>query len=139
MQYHAQIDAKSVSKTDILEVVLMPKTLKHRCHYFLRKKQRFLEANDDLSLQSMKVYPSELVQSHTESDKPIEESFEKNMISIKLKGGYSSVFSYLEKIENLQWNVYWQDVKYSVDDYPTAEVDIHLYTLSIIEEHGHDV
>ena len=51
-----------------------------------------------------------------------------------LKGDYSSVFDYLKKIEALQWSVFWQDVKYSVDVYPQAVVDIHLYTLSIIED-----
>jgi MSHA biogenesis protein MshJ len=95
-----------------------------------------LEANDGLSLQSMKVYPSEIVKA-TSANSSMKDSFEKNMISMSLKGGYSSVFSYLKKIESLKWSIYWQDVKYSVVDYPVAEVDIHLYTLSIVEEGDH--
>ena len=93
-----------------------------------------LEANNDLSLQSMKVYPSEIVKANVRSGSSVEDSFEKNMIAISLRGGYSSVLSYLRKIEGLEWSVYWQDVKYSVNNYPMADVDIHLYTLSIVED-----
>jgi MSHA biogenesis protein MshJ len=55
------------------------------------------------------------------------------VISLTLKGRYASVFDYLKEIESLNWNVFWQDVKYKVEQNPDATVTIHLYTLSIIE------
>lgn len=96
-----------------------------------------LSANDKLSLESLKVYPSEVIQRENQSTQKMDDAFEKNIISMRLKGDYSSVFDYLKKIEALQWSVFWQDVKYSVDVYPQAMVDIHLYTLSIIEDTSH--
>lgn len=91
-----------------------------------------LSANQSLSLESLKVYPSEMIKKNYSGT--FTDTFEKNVISLTLKGSYSSVFDYLKKIESLKWSVFWQDVSYSVDAYPSAVVTIHLYTLSIIED-----
>jgi hypothetical protein len=92
-----------------------------------------LKANSQLSLESLKVYPSEIIKNDGKSDGSFEDAFEKSMISITLKGTYSSIFSYLKKIESLDWSVFWEDVEYSVDEYPVANVTIQIYTLSVIE------
>lgn len=92
-----------------------------------------LTANNQLSLESLKVYPSELIKEKSNNNEEFEDAFEKSMISLTLKGTYSSIFDYLKKIEALEWSVFWEDVEYSVDQYPVAKVTIQLYTLSIIE------
>ena len=92
-----------------------------------------LKANSQLSLESLKVFPSEILKDDGGSDGGFEDAFEKSMISITLKGTYSSIFSYLKKIESLEWSIFWEDVVYSVDEYPVASVTIKIYTLSIIE------
>ncbi len=92
-----------------------------------------LSTNNDLSLESLKVYPAELIKKKESSTGDFTNIFEKNVISLTLKGSYASVFDYLKEIESLKWNVFWQDVKYKVEQYPEATVVIHLYTLSIIE------
>jgi MSHA biogenesis protein MshJ len=92
-----------------------------------------LSANKELSLESLKVYPSELIKEKSNNNDDFEDAFEKSMISLTLKGNYASIFDYLKKIEALKWSVFWEDVEYSVDQYPTAKVTIQLYTLSIIE------
>ena len=97
-----------------------------------------LSANDRLSLESLKVYPAEIIQRKNVNTQRLDDAFEKSIISMKLKGDYANVFDYLKKIESLRWSVFWQDVKYIVDAYPQAVVEIKLYTLSIIEE-GHSV
>ena len=98
-----------------------------------------LSANNELSLESLKVYPAELIKKKESSTGDFTNIFEKNVISISLKGNYSSVFDYLKEIESLKWNVFWQNVKYQVDQYPDATVTIHLYTLSIIEDERYAV
>lgn len=95
-----------------------------------------LQANQDLSLESLKVYPAEVIKKKNNETSSFEDAFEKNVIALELKGSYSSVFDYLKKIETLKWSVFWQDVKYSVQEYPMASVQIQLYTLSIIESAG---
>jgi MSHA biogenesis protein MshJ len=93
-----------------------------------------LTSNKQLSVESLKVYPSELIKENTSSNDDFEDAFEKSMISLTLKGSYASIFDYLKKVEALKWSVFWEDVEYSVDQYPIATVTIQLYTLSIIEE-----
>lgn len=93
-----------------------------------------LSSNGDLSLESLNVYPAELIKKKQSGNSEFTDIFEKNVIALSLKGSYSSVFDYLKKVEALDWNVFWQDVKYQVDQYPEAIVTIHLYTLSIIED-----
>jgi len=92
-----------------------------------------LTANNQLTLESLKVFPAEILKKQTTDEKSFEDAFEKNVIALSLKGDYASVFDYLTKIEALDWSVFWQEVKYVVEDYPVATVDIKLYTLSIIE------
>ena len=92
-----------------------------------------LKANNQLSLESLKVYPSEIIKKDSQKDGSFEDAFEKIMISMTLKGTYSSIFMYLKKIESLNWSVFWENVEYSVDEHPIANVTIQIYTLSIIE------
>jgi MSHA biogenesis protein MshJ len=93
-----------------------------------------LSANQSLSLESLKVYPAELIRKKDTKNGDFTGVFEKNVIALTLKGNYASVFDYLKKIEALTWSVFWQDVQYKVDQYPAAVVTIQLYTLSIIED-----
>ncbi|MGS2717660.1 hypothetical protein ACVBE9_05765 [Eionea flava] len=93
-----------------------------------------LTANSQLSLESLKVYPSEIIRNDRGKEGSFEDAFEKSMIAMTLTGTYSSIFSYLKKMEELKWSVFWEDVEYSVVDYPMATITIQIYTLSIIEE-----
>ncbi|ODS23339.1 hypothetical protein AB835_09285 [Candidatus Endobugula sertula] len=92
-----------------------------------------LSANNRLTLESLRVHPSEIVKREGVNEYNAGGAFEKNTISLKLKGDYVNVFDYLKKIESLEWSVFWEDINYIVESYPQAMVDIKLYTLSIIE------
>lgn len=92
-----------------------------------------LTANSRLSLESLNVYPSEIIKNDRVKEGSFEDAFEKSTISMTLTGTYSSIFAYLQKIEALEWSVFWERVEYTVTEYPLANVTIHIYTLSIIE------
>jgi MSHA biogenesis protein MshJ len=47
-----------------------------------------------------------------------------------LKGNYFSIRAYLDYIEKLNWQIYWNSLEYKVDKYPNAIVEIKFYTLS---------
>ena len=47
-----------------------------------------------------------------------------------MEGRYFDIQAYLESIETLPWQFYWKKFSYRVIDYPMAEVEIELYTLS---------
>ena len=43
---------------------------------------------------------------------------------------FNQVVQFLVALERLPWRFYWQDLNYSVDHYPNAEVILRVYTLS---------
>jgi MSHA biogenesis protein MshJ len=91
-----------------------------------------LSSNHELSLESLRLSPVEIIRKKRSDVSSFEDAFEKNVISLTLKGNYSSIFDYLKKVEKLSWGVFWQDVNYRVASYPTVIVNIELYTLSIV-------
>lgn len=93
-----------------------------------------LEANSQLTLQSLKVYPSELISNDKEGRDSVKNVFKKSKMELTLSGKYMYIFDYFKKIESLEWSVFWDEVEYSVDQYPIASVTIRLYTLSIVED-----
>ena len=47
-----------------------------------------------------------------------------------VEGDFFSIQNYLEEIESLEWRFYWKRFDYLVQEFPTAKVEIELYTLS---------
>jgi MSHA biogenesis protein MshJ len=39
--------------------------------------------------------------------------------------------SYLEKIESMPWDLYWENVQLDVEKYPQARIVITVFTLSL--------
>lgn len=54
----------------------------------------------------------------------------KHTMVLKLEGSYFQIKAFIESVEQLPWKFYWQDFDYSVRAYPTAELEITLFTLS---------
>lgn len=52
-------------------------------------------------------------------------------INIRLEGDYFSVLRFVEAIEAMPDRLYWKRLDYQVGDYPQAEIELELYTLSI--------
>ncbi len=51
-------------------------------------------------------------------------------IQLVFKGNYMSTKDYLTNLEQLPWKFYWQSFNYEVQKYPTALVQLNIYTLS---------
>ena len=54
-------------------------------------------------------------------------------ISIVLEGTYFEVLDFLAALESLEWRFYWEGLDYKVINYPSASVQVEIYTLSISE------
>jgi len=52
-------------------------------------------------------------------------------IEIEFYGDFKSTVSYLEAVEALPWRFYWEEVSYTVEEYPRALVKVIIYTLSL--------
>lgn len=51
-------------------------------------------------------------------------------VTLIFEGSYFAIQQYLEKLETLPWQFYWKKFDYLVGDYPTASVELEIYTLS---------
>jgi MSHA biogenesis protein MshJ len=54
----------------------------------------------------------------------------KHSVLIRVSGTYAELVKLLQDIESLQWKFYWDSLNYTVKQYPNAEIDIQVFTLS---------
>jgi len=54
----------------------------------------------------------------------------KHGVLIRVAGSYSQLIQLMTEIEALQWKFYWESLDYTVKQYPNAEIDIRVFTLS---------
>jgi len=95
-----------------------------------------LKSNELLKLRELIVLPVEKITlasagNNLENNLQGNASVYKYTVSIKLSGSYFEIVKYLQALEALAWNFYWQGIEYNVDVYPLAKVDITLFTLSV--------
>ena len=51
-------------------------------------------------------------------------------VTLVFEGSYFDIQKYLEKVESLPWQFYWNKFDYLVNEYPKATVELKIYTLS---------
>ena len=54
----------------------------------------------------------------------------KHGLKIRFEGSFFDTRDFLISAEQMGWKLYWQEIQFVVDEYPKAQVDIELFTLS---------
>ena len=54
----------------------------------------------------------------------------KHGVVLHLRGDYFRVLNLIKSLENLSWKFYWESLDYKVVDYPDAEIELRVFTLS---------
>lgn len=54
-------------------------------------------------------------------------------ILLTIEGNYHDIHQFLKQAEQLPWRFYWQKFNYRVNQYPTAQLELKLITLSLSE------
>lgn len=91
--------------------------------------EKVLAKSDKLTLREMRsIPPIQMLQ--LEEEDTAQTNLYQHGVMLTMQGSYFDIQQYLESIESLQWQFYWKKFSYRVTDYPLAEVDIELYTLS---------
>ncbi|MGH1371215.1 MAG: hypothetical protein ACRBBW_04210 [Cellvibrionaceae bacterium] len=54
----------------------------------------------------------------------------KHAVEVQWGGGYFETQRFISALEELPWRLYWDNLNYSVTDYPNANVSLQVYTLS---------
>ena len=55
-------------------------------------------------------------------------------MKIRMSADYPSLMSYLQRLDSMQWKLYWQSLEYTVENYPSGELYLEVFTLSTREE-----
>lgn len=58
----------------------------------------------------------------------------KHAFEIELEATYGSALAYLKRLDDLQWQLFWQDLRYETTTYPRGMLKIKIYTLSMSKE-----
>jgi MSHA biogenesis protein MshJ len=74
-----------------------------------------------------------LVDVQSESAAPEATGIFKHSFRIELQGSFNQTLAYLRALETLPWQFRWDEVKITMQDYPTADVVITVHTLSLQE------
>lgn len=62
-------------------------------------------------------------------DVPREEDMDSIRYTLILKGNFYAIVEYLQRIEHLKWELYWDKLTYEVQTYPLGLVTVEFYTL----------
>lgn len=54
----------------------------------------------------------------------------KHGVLIRVAGSYPQLIQLMTELEALQWKFYWESLDYTVKQYPNAEIEIRVFTLS---------
>jgi MSHA biogenesis protein MshJ len=66
----------------------------------------------------------------SEADKKAVTALYRHGVTFVFEGNYKDIQRYLETLEALPWQFYWQKFDYSVVEHPIARVELEIYTLS---------
>ncbi|MGX5913115.1 type II secretion system protein GspM [Aliidiomarina sp. Khilg15.8] len=55
-------------------------------------------------------------------------------VEVTVEGEYLALRAYVERLQSLPFEYYWQGLRYEVQDYPTAQLTVTLYALSTSKE-----
>lgn len=98
--------------------------------------EQVLNKNDRLKLVALNTLPVSLL-IEPSADAPagqtggLERQIYKHGVKITVRGSYADLLQYLTALEKLPAQMYWGAAKMDVVQYPTVEITLTLYTLSL--------
>jgi len=93
--------------------------------------EEMLSRNQHLQLVSLKSLPPSTVTAGDEQSISAEREFFKHGVEISVRGGYFDLLEYLVQLEKLPTQIFWGKASLKVDSYPTSQLTVTLYTLSL--------
>lgn len=87
-----------------------------------------LSSGAGIKIKSAQAAPVELVYQDPQNENS---GIFKHRLQLVLVGSYFQIRDYFEQIEGLPWSFYWSRMDYRVSEYPQAELQLEIYTLSL--------
>lgn len=94
-----------------------------------------LKQKTNLRLVRLESKPAEYVYAGTpvKENKNTQAGLYRHGFRIELVGSYINTLSYLQALEELSWDFYWDGIDVEIIKYPQAKIVLHLHTLSLKE------
>jgi len=128
VQNMRRLVGKTIKKEqDLMEGFIPPKRM-------TRVLQDLLNINGKLTLgrlESLGVSP--LVLTTDEQAPTAQSQVYKHGIRMVFEGDFFTILKYLQAVEAMPWNLYWDKLDYHVLSYPQARVTLTVHTLSLHE------
>lgn len=119
-------------KNDRLEEELGPlrqQVLSRR--QFMDLLRGLAENAKDIRLASLRELPKESEDAQQgRGEKKRSRVLDKHRLNLELEGDYISLASFLAKLEQSEWPIFWSSLDYQLTAYPRATMNLNLYTLA---------
>lgn len=92
--------------------------------------QTVLERAQDLRLIALENIEPEPLNVSTEGE-PVETDAYRHGLRIELEGSFADTLAYLQQLEALPWDFYWDRLEIIAGEYPKNRISIEVYTISI--------
>lgn len=98
--------------------------------------EQVLAEQEGLQLQRLRTLEPRVLNSPPDDSEVASSAFPvyAHGFAVEFSGGYFETLKYLESLEKLQSQFYWDLVDFQVDEYPQSRVRLELHTLSLSEE-----
>lgn len=133
-QYRRKLDDIDNELRSLTDELISPNKMR-------KALQDMLQLSSGVELISFDALaPEQLIKDELSTEKALQQSSSKKIdlyrhtIRISLKGSYFQLRDYLKNVEQLSWSFYWHEFDYTVDDYPSAILNIEMYSLSTTKE-----
>ncbi|MDT8452955.1 MAG: hypothetical protein RQ936_09470 [Gammaproteobacteria bacterium] len=95
--------------------------------------EQILKSQPELKFISLENKPAtaEFIESRNADTKAANNvgTIYRHSMVLKMEGSYHNAMLYLEKLEQLPWNFFWQEVEIETQKYPNAQITLEVYTL----------
>lgn len=126
-RYQQQVGAVEQAIRSAIQGLIDPQQM-------VRVLEQVLNRNTDLRLLSISNLGSERL-IKPDPEQPEEELVDiyRHDLQLVMEGNYLSALAYLEALQGLDWQLYWDGIEVTMGDYPNARVTITVHTLSLGE------
>ncbi|OUR72047.1 hypothetical protein A9Q92_07740 [Methylophaga sp. 42_8_T64] len=92
-----------------------------------------LEKTQGISLVSLENEPVSTITLNTAEEDEVQTVLYEHATKLNLRGSYQQLHKYLQALESSDWGLFWDQLDYTVKDYPDAEISLRVHTISTDE------
>ena len=122
-EINQQIDELNSSILNLNKVLISPRTMTNMLENVFQKHK-------NLNVVSITSVPEDQLNLSYIPQTP-DNALYRHGIEIIVEGKYKDVMNYLNELQTLSWQIYWESLDYEINQYPNGKLTLIVYTLSL--------